>query len=84
MLFRSDLNTLISAVPTADSWSPLDAAAWWRDYEQALADAAAVTRPPLPLSHSAFAATANLTETQTTYAPRYLGQSIGTADVGTA
>jgi serine/threonine protein kinase len=79
-----DLNTLLSAVPSAASWSPLDAATWWRDYEKALAAAAAVTRPPLPNSPSDFAATVPVIETHTSSAPIYVGQSVGTADAGVA
>ncbi|HKB41448.1 MAG TPA: serine/threonine protein kinase [Gemmataceae bacterium] len=79
-----DLSTLLSAVPTATSWSDAGAAAWWRDYEEALAAAAAVTRRPPPKSQPVFGATVPIIETQSSSAPRYLDQSIGTADAGIA
>src|SRR5262245_5926868 len=77
-----DLSILLSAVPTAASWSDADAAAWWRDYEEARAAAEAVTRRPPPKSQPVFAATVPIIETQSSAAPRYLDQSIGTADAG--
>ena len=77
-----DLSMLLSAVPTAASWSDTDAASWWRDYEDACAAAAAVTRRPPPKSQPVFAATVPIIETQSSAAPRYLDQSIGTADAG--
>jgi eukaryotic-like serine/threonine-protein kinase len=77
-----DLNSILSAVRSAASWFDADAAAWWRDYEQALAAAAAVTRPPPPAPQSVFAATVPVIETQISSAALYLNQSVGTADAG--
>ena len=63
------LSTRLSTVANTALWSAREASAWWRDYEAALAAAAAVTRQPTTTAGAVFSATAPMGDTQTWVAP---------------
>jgi eukaryotic-like serine/threonine-protein kinase len=78
------LSTRLSTVANTALWSAREASAWWRDYEAALAAAAAVTRQPTTTAGAVFSATAPMGDTQTSVAPAYMGQPIAVADASLA